>query len=213
MAYTPNNPNGSAASANSAPVVIASDQASIPVAATLAAETTKVIGTARIIGNSGATLDAATNGTIPTNVLNIGAQAVSSENSAVTTAKQVQLVADLVGKLITLPYANPENFVAGATAAITDTTNTSIIASAGGSLRNYITNILVTNSHATVGTLVEIRDGATTVLYRGYAAPAGGGFSVTLNVPLRGTAATAVTASCITTGSNVYVSASGFKGL
>ena len=35
MSYTPNNPNGSATSANSAPVVIASDQASIPVAATI----------------------------------------------------------------------------------------------------------------------------------------------------------------------------------
>jgi len=35
MSYTPNNPNGSATSANSAPVVIASDQSSIPVAATI----------------------------------------------------------------------------------------------------------------------------------------------------------------------------------
>ena len=159
-------------------VTIASDNTafSVNAAATLAAETTKVIGTARIIGNAGAVFDAANNGTIPANVLNMGAQAVSSENSAATTAHQVQLVADLVGKQIVLPYANPENFTSGATAAITDTTNTSVIASAGGSLRNYITNIFVTNSHATVGTLVEIRDGATTVLYRGYAAAAGGGF-------------------------------------
>ena len=35
MSYNPNNPNGSATSANSAPVVIASDQSSIPVAATI----------------------------------------------------------------------------------------------------------------------------------------------------------------------------------
>lgn len=167
-------------------------------------------GTAGIQSVGGST---ATNVALTENPLNMGAQAVSSENSAVTTARKVQLVADLVGKLITLPYANPENFVSGATAAITDTTNTSVIASAGGSLRNYVTHILVTNSHATVSTLVEIRDGATTVLYRGYALAAGGGFSVTLPVPLRGTAATAVTASCITTGSNVYVSASGYKGV
>lgn len=155
----------------------------------------------------------ATNVAITANPINLGAQAVSSENSAVTTARQVQLVADLVGKLIVLPYANPENFVLGVTAAIIDTTNTSVIASAGGSLRNYITSILVTNSHATVSTLVEIRDGATTVIWRGYALAAGGGFSITFPVPLRGTAATAVTASCITTGSNVYVSCTGFKGL
>lgn len=167
-------------------------------------------GTAGIQSVGGST---ATNVALTENPLNIGAQAVSSENSAVTTARKVQLVADLVGKLITLPYANPENFVSGVTAAITDTTNTSVIASAGGSLRNYVTHIIVTNSHATVSTVVEIRDGATTVLYRGYALAAGGGFSVTLPVPLRGTAATAVTASCITTGSNVYVSASGYKGV
>jgi hypothetical protein len=48
----------------------------------------------------------------------LGAQAVSSENAAVTTARQVQLVADLVGKLIVLPYANPENFVSGANSCI-----------------------------------------------------------------------------------------------
>lgn len=167
-------------------------------------------GTAGIQSVGGST---ATNVALTENPLNNGAQAVSSENAAVTTARKVQLVADLVGKLITLPYANPENFVSGVTAAITDTTNTSVIASAGGSLRNYVTHIIVTNSHATVSTLVEIRDGATTVLYRGYALAAGGGFSVTLPVPLRGTAATAVTASCITTGSNVYVSASGYKGV
>lgn len=35
MSYNPNNPNGSATSANSAPVVIASDQSSIPVTATI----------------------------------------------------------------------------------------------------------------------------------------------------------------------------------
>lgn len=167
-------------------------------------------GTAGIQSVGGST---ATNVALTENPLNTGGQAVSSENSAVTTARKVQFVADLVGKQIVLPYANPENFVSGVTAAITDTTNTSVIASAGGSLRNYVTHIIVTNSHATVSTLVEIRDGATTVLYRGYALAAGGGFSVTLPVPLKGTAATAVTASCITTGSNVYVSASGYKGV
>lgn len=146
-------------------------------------------------------------------VFNTGGTAVTAEKTATHNGDAVGFVADLVGKQIVMPYANPENFVSGATAAIVDTTNTSVIASAGGSLRNYITHILVTNSHATVGTVVEIRDGATTVLYRGYAASLGGGFSLTLNVPLRGTAATAVTASCITTGSNVYVSASGYKGI
>lgn len=47
------NANGQATMANSAPVVIASNQASIPVASTLGAETTKVIGVTRQADGSG----------------------------------------------------------------------------------------------------------------------------------------------------------------
>jgi len=109
------------------------------------------------------------------------------------------------------PYAQPANFIKGATAAITDTTRTAVIAAQGADTKIYVTHILVTNGHATVGTVVAIEDG-TTAIYRGYAAPAGGGFSITLPVPLVGTANTALNASCATTGSSVYVSASGYKG-
>jgi hypothetical protein len=155
----------------------------------------------------------ATNVAITDAPLNIGAQAVSSENSAITTARKAQLVTDLVGKLITLPYANPENFITGTTAAIVDTTTTQVLASAGGALRNYITAVIVTNSHATVGTFVKITDGASTIMWEGYAAAVGGGFAISFPVPLRGTAATAVNAICVTTGANVIVSACGYKGI
>ena len=117
-----------------------------------------------------------------------------------------------MGKQIVLPYANPENFISGATSDITGTSDTQILASSGATLRTYVTQILVTNSHATVGTFVLIKDGASTTLYSGYAAPAGGGFSCTFPVPLRGTANTILYAACATTGSNVRVSASGYKG-
>lgn len=147
------------------------------------------------------------------NPVKVGGKAVSSEPTAVASGDRANLITDLVGKLITLPYANPENFVSGATAAITDTTSTSVIAAAGAGVRNFITSILVTNSHATVGTLVTIKDGSGgTTLYAGYAAAAGGGFSVTFPTPLRGSANTALHAACGTTGSNVYVSAAGYKG-
>lgn len=153
----------------------------------------------------------ATNVAITANPINLGAQAVSSENSAVTTARQVQLVADLVGKLITLPYANPENFVNGTTSAITDTTSTSVIASAGGSLRNYITSCIVTNSSSTVGTFVKILDGST-IIWEGYATTSGG-WTTSFPVPLRGTAATAINAQAVTTGANFIVSCAGYKGI
>lgn len=184
--------------------------------------TTNAVSLAQIGGttivNGGVAGSQSVGGTVATNVaitanpINLGAQAVSSENSAVTTARQVQLVADLVGKLIVLPYANPENFVNGTTAAITDTTSTSVIASAGGSLRNYITSIIVTNSHATVGTFVKILDGAS-IIWEGYAAAAGGGFTSHFPTPLKGTAATAINAQAVTTGANFIVSCAGYKGL
>lgn len=97
------------------------------------------------------------------------------------------------------------------TAAKTDTADTAIKAAAGASVRNYITSLTVTNSHATVGTVVEVKDGST-VIHRGYAAPAGGGYAVQFPTPLKGTANTAVNVANITTGSNTYVSMSGYTG-
>lgn len=158
----------------------------------------------------------ATNVAITANPLNLGAQAVSSENAAVTTARQVQLVADLVGKLIVLPYANPENFVSGAiTSAMSGTTSTSLIASPGGSLRNYITQVTVSNAHATVGTDLILQDGnGGTTLYTIPAAAAYGGATISFPTPLRQpTVATALYIANVTTGASTKASASGYKGL
>lgn len=111
-----------------------------------------------------------------------------------------------------IDFAKSANFVSGVTAAaITDTTPTLVLASAGGSLRNYITSIMVTNSHPDTGTFVKILSGAT-VLWEGYAAEAGGGFAPSFPVPLKGAAATAITAQCVTTGANVIVSCAGYTG-
>lgn len=158
----------------------------------------------------------ATNVAITDNPLNLGAQAVSSENAAVTTARQVQLVADLVGKLIVLPYANPENFVSGAiTSAMTGTTTTSLIGAPAAGLRNYITQITVSNSHATVGTDVIIQDGSGgTTLYTIPAAAVYGGAAITFPTPLKQpTTATAIYCANVTTGASTKVSASGYKGV
>jgi hypothetical protein len=145
------------------------------------------------------------------NPVKVGGVARSSEITAVANGDRANLVTDLVGKLITLPYCNPENLLAGSTSDITGTSNTSIIAPQGASVRIYVTSLIVTNSHATVGTWVNVKDGTTTI-YTGYAAAVGGGFAVTLPTPLRLTANTALNAACETTGSNTRVSAVGYKG-
>jgi hypothetical protein len=171
------------------------------------------------VDGSGTTLPVggtvATNVAITGNPLNLGAQAVSSENAAVTAGRQVQLVADLVGKTIVLPYANPENFVSGAiTTAMTGTTTTSLLAAPAAGLRNYITQITVSNAHATVGTDVIIQDGSGgTTLYTIPAAAVYGGAVITFPTPLRQpTTATAIFCANVITGASTKVSASGYKG-
>lgn len=154
--------------------------------------------------------DAAHDAAIAGNPVRIAGRAVSSDYTAVSTGDTADLITDLNGKQIVLPYAIPENFIQGVTAAITGTSDTSVLAAAGAGVRNYVTSLTVTNSHATVGTVVELKDG-TTVIHRAYAAPAGGGFTVQFPTPLKGTANTAINAANVTTGSNTYVSASGYK--
>ena len=149
------------------------------------------------------------------NPVKIGGKAVSSEPAAVAAADRANLITDLVGKLITLPYSNPENFVSGAiTTAMTGTTSTSLIAAPAAGLRNYITQITVSNSHATVGTDVVIQDGSGgTTLYTIPAAAVYGGAVLTFPVPLRQpTTATAIYCANVTTGASTKVSASGYKG-
>lgn len=150
------------------------------------------------------------------NPVKIGAIAKSSEPTALTTGQRAQFYSDLVGKQIVLPYANPENFVSGAiTTAMTGTTTTSLIAAPAAGLRNYITQITVSNSHATVGTDVAIQDGSGgTTLYTIPAAAVYGGAVITFPTPLRQpTTATAIFCANVTTGASTKVSASGYKGV
>jgi len=145
----------------------------------------------------------------------VGGRARSSEVTAVANNDRTDFITDLVGKLITLPYANPENFVSGAiTTAMTGTTSTSLIAAPASGLRNYITQITVSNAHGTVGTDVVIQDGSGgTTLYTIPAAALYGGAVLTFPVPLRQpTTATAIYCANVTTGASTKVSASGYKG-
>lgn len=149
------------------------------------------------------------------NPVKIGGRARSSEITAVASDDRIDAIFDLVGKQIVLPYANPENFVSGAiTSAMTGTTSTSLIAAPGAGLRNYITQITVSNAHATVGTDVAIQDGSGgTTLYTIPAAAVYGGAVITFPTPLRQpTANTALFCANVTTGASTKVSASGYKG-
>lgn len=149
------------------------------------------------------------------NPIKIGARARSSEIAAVAENDRADLVTTLAGKLITHPYTNPENIVSGAiTTAMTGTTSTSLVAAPGAGLRNYITTIIVSNAHATVGTDVIIQDGSGgTTLLTIPAAALYGGAVLTLPVPLvQPTTNTALYCANVTTGASTKVSAIGYKG-
>lgn len=107
---------------------------------------------------------------------------------------------------------NPSNLVSGCnTSDITDTTSTAIIAAKAGSA-TYITSLIVTNSHATVGTVVQILNGST-VVQRFYAKAVGGGAVLAFEDPLRGAVNTAWNCKCETTGSAIQCSMVGHYGV
>lgn len=118
-------------------------------------------------------------------------------------------LSNIDGKL----YAPKGNEVTGYVDSITNTAPQDIIAAQGASNYTYISAILVTNSHATVGTIVHIIDDTSAVLFSGYAAPINGGFTVSFPTPIRTSATNKkVQAICLTTGASVTVSVTGFKG-
>ncbi len=140
----------------------------------------------------------ATDDSVPVTIASVPSHAVTN---AGTFATQSTLV--------------PQTLASGAiTTAMTGTTSTSLI-SATASNYIYITQVTVSNSHATVGTDVILQDGSggTTL----YTIPAGalyGGATITfpkdspLKVP---TAGNALYCANVTTGASTKVSASGWK--
>lgn len=139
----------------------------------------------------------------------IGGIAVNASPVAVTNGQRVNGTFDLLGKQITMPYSNPENFVDGTTAAMTGTASTQVLAAAGAGIRNYVKTITVTNSHATTDTVIQLLDGAG-VKDQVYAKASTASYTITYDPPLRGTANTAFNAQNVTTGSNTFIHASGY---
>jgi hypothetical protein len=112
----------------------------------------------------------------------------------------------------TMFMMTPGTLISGLTAAMTATTTTPIIAGVASNY-TYITQCTITNSHASVGTVVILEEESSgTDLYVGYAASGGGGFSITFPAPLKvPTVAKGINALNVTTGSNTYASCSGFR--
>lgn len=217
---------GQTTMANSLPVVLASNQTSIPVAATLSAETTKVIGTINVAAaqtiattNAGTFAvqagQAAHDAAVAGNPVRVAGRAGTADYTAVADGDTADLLATILGKQVVQPYALPANTwsYAAAAAGLVTTTGVSAKAAAGSGIRNYITSIQVINSHATISTEILVNDGAAgTTLHRGWAQAVGGGYACKFDPPLRGTANTLVEikegTTTATTG--VYVNLQGY---
>lgn len=107
-------------------------------------------------------------------------------------------------------FAPVASLVSGVTSIMTLTSASSLLAAAPGAQRNYVSQILVTNA-AAVGTFVDIMDGAN-VIYSGYAAASGGGWSATFQTPLKQPTSSAVLETKARTQASVIVSATGYTG-
>jgi hypothetical protein len=122
-----------------------------------------------------------------------------------------------IDECLNVLIGNAPSAVSGViTTAMTGTTSTLLLPAPATGLRNYISQITVSNSHATVGTDVILQDGnAGTTFYNIPAAAVYGGpgvvnFSPPLKQP---STATALYCNNVVTGSSTKVSANGFTSV
>jgi hypothetical protein len=140
------------------------------------------------------------------------ATGLSANPSAVTSGRVVDLLATLIGALVSKPFSIPEADwqYAGAAGGITGTADVVLKAAAAAGIRNYVTSIDLRNAHATVATEVVIKDGSAVIWRQLLPAAMAAPVNIVFPTPLRGSAATAVNFACLTTGAQVYVNAQGY---
>jgi hypothetical protein len=128
----------------------------------------------------------------------------------VAAADRTDSYAGLDGAQYVRPHCGLEDIVSGV-AAITDGSSTSVIASAGAGVKNYITSVMIANTSATAVT-VDLRDGAAGTVKATLPVPANtSGVVCNYPIPLPFSAATAVCADPSAAASTVTVTLIGFK--
>jgi hypothetical protein len=151
------------------------------VQSTNAAETTKVIGTVRVLGNTGATVDAAPLATAPTNgMYNLVRAATTYPGTAATDGQTVSPMADHMGKTVVV-LSSPRELVG--TAIVSNNSSASGVSMVGAGASNVyrdITAFAFTNRSSTA-TVVTLTDG--TLSYT-FAIGAYGGIALNLTVPI-----------------------------
>lgn len=147
-----------------------------------------------------------------TNPLAIGLEGRTSSKSSVTSGTLVRPISTVDGRQVIRLNSIPENewVYAAASGGITNTSDVVLQAAAGAGIKNYLTGLSVANASATASEVV-IKDGGSTVIWRMYLAANAPIQSIKFVTPLQSTANTALNVACITTGTQTYVNAQGYK--
>lgn len=117
-----------------------------------------------------------------------------------------------VGALVNKPYSIPDmDWQFACAAPVITAVDTAAKAAGAAGVRNYVTNVQFINTGATA-TEVVVKDGASTVIWRGFA-PANmtSMYDCHFLTPLKGTAATALNFGVVTAGANVYFNLQGYQ--
>ncbi len=142
------------------------------------------------------------------NPVKVGARARTALPAAVAQDDRVDAIADKHGRQLAT-VAPLDERVSATLNRTNETAGQLFAALAEGAY--VVTAIMVDNASATVGTKVEILDGAS-VKWKGYAGVLGGGFVVSEpNGLFVGSKNTKLEAKCATTGADVDISVSAYK--
>jgi len=146
------------------------------------------------------------------NITPVGVEARTSSKTSVSSGQFVRPISTTDGRLVTRQNSIPENEwqYAAASGGITNTSDNVLIAAAGANIKNYLTGLSVANANATASEIV-IKDGASTVIWRMYLAANAPIQSIKFATPLQSSTNTSLTVACITTGTQTYINAQGYK--
>lgn len=123
----------------------------------LAAETTKVLGTIRNVGNVGGVFDAATAATVPANALYKGLRGTTALPTAVTDGQLVGGMGDKYGRHVAL-ISTIRDLVITQTTTISASTSETTIGTAVSSVFLDIIMLIVSNTSTATNTRIDFRD-------------------------------------------------------
>lgn len=146
---------------------------------------------------------AASGASVTGNPLLSGARAATANPTAVTDGQVVALMADVLGKLVTTPYA-PRALTGAVAVSATDNSSHTLIGAGASGVYNDILSLTITNTSATT-TYVTISDGTASYVYAAVTTDTRG---QTFTLPRKATSTATAWTYQVTTGeTTIYVSA------